>query len=193
MTPPFTREALHQLIRQYYPEGLLVDEPGYKESEQARRLTQRMNEVGQDMSAWKAFVQRVREELPGCGFWDATLLFLEPCYSLRVQLPETVHDENRSDEAVCLLSVLAPVYIVYASHTVEAGEDSETWVRFPPLPPAFQPYEARLARLIEAAFGATRLSEEVFSFPIPELCPRTGDILPGTARLIDLLFTTRRW
>jgi hypothetical protein len=193
MTPPFTQEALHQLLRQYYPEGLLVDEPGYKQSEQAMRLTQRLNEASQDMSAWKALVQRVRKELPGCTFWDATLLFLEPCYSLRVQLPETVHDKERSDEVVCLLSVLAPVYVVYASHTVEAGEDSETWVRFPPLPSAFQPYEARLARLIEAAFGATRLPQEVLSFSIPELDPRTGNILPGTARLIDLLFTTHRW
>jgi hypothetical protein len=58
------------------------------------------------MSAWKAFVQRVRAELPGCGFWDATLLFLQPCYSLRVQLPETVHDQDRSDEVVCLLTNL---------------------------------------------------------------------------------------
>ncbi|HLL04207.1 MAG TPA: hypothetical protein VK539_26715 [Myxococcaceae bacterium] len=193
MTPPFTQEALHQLLRRYYPENLLVDEPGYKESEQARRLTQRLNEAEQDMSAWKTFVQRVREELPGCGFWDATLMFMEPCYRLRVQLPETVHHEGHSDAVVCLLSVLAPVYVVYASHYVEAGEDSETWVRFPPLPPAFQPYEAKLARLIEAAFSATRLPEEVFSFPIPELDPRTGNTLPGTARIIDLLFTTSRW
>jgi len=193
MTSPFTQAALHQLLRQYYPEGVLVDEPGYKESEQAQRLTQWLSEASQDMSAWTEFVQRVREELPGCGFWDATLLFLEPCYRLRVQLPETVHDENRSDAVVCLLSVLAPVYVVYASHRVEAGEDSEAWARFPPLPSVFQPYEARLARLLETAFGATRLPEEVLFFPIPELCPRTGDILPGTARIIDLLFTTSRW
>ncbi len=170
-----------------------MEDPGYRESEQARRLTQRLNEASQDMSAWKAFVQRVREELPGGTYWDATLLYLEPCYSLRVQLPETVHDENRSDAVVCLLSVLAPVYVIYASHLVDAGEDSETWVRFPPLPPAFQPYEARLARLIEAAFGATRLPEEVIFFPIPELEPRTGNTLPRTARIIDLLFTTSLW
>lgn len=190
---PFTAQSLHLLLRQYYPAGLHADHPAYKQSEQARRLTQRLSEAGQDMSAWKAFVQRVREELPGCAFWDATLLFLVPCYSLRVQLPETVHDQERSDEVVCLLSVLAPVYVVYASHTVETGADSETWVRYPPLPPAFQPYEARLASLLEAAFGATRLPEEVLSFPLPELDPRTGNIPLGTARIIDLLFTTHRW
>ena len=193
MTPHFTQEALYEFLRQYYPQGILVDEPGYKESEQARRLTQRLNEAEQDMSAWKAFVQRVREELPGCGFWDATLLFLEPCYRLRVELAETLHDQQRTDEVVCLLSVLAPVYVVYASHSGEAGEDSETWVRFPPLPPAFQPYEERLARLIETTFGATRLPEEVFSFPMAALDPRTGDTLPGTARIIDLLFMTHIW
>jgi len=193
MTPPFTREALHQLLRQYYPENLLVDEPGYKESEQARRLTQRLKEAEQDMSAWKTFVQRVRQELPDCGFWDTTLLFLEPCYSLRVLLPETGNNKNRSDAVVCLLSVLAPVYAVYASHNDETGEDPETWVRFPPLPPAFQPYEERLARLIETTFGATRLPEEVLFFPIPELSPRTGNTLPGTDRIIDLLFMTHIW
>ncbi len=94
---------------------------------------------------------------------------------------------------VCLLSLLAPVYALYASHSLDTGSRVESWTRYPPLPPEFQPHEARLAALVEATFGATRLSNEVLFAPIAGLAPRTGTRAPGEALLADLLLTHDRW
>ena len=61
-------------------------------------------------------------------------------------------------------------------------------------PGAPQPYEDRLAALIESALGATRLSsKEVLFTAVQNLAPRTGNVALGKAHLIDLLFTPNRW
>lgn len=193
MRPDLSATALVQLLRRYYPTGLWVDEPGYKESEQIQRLQRFLEEARSDTRAWAAFVQRVREEFPGSTLWDTTLLFYDPCYRLRVSLPLPNGGEDARDELVCLVSLLAPAYVIYASHGLNTGVFSEAWTRYPPLPPAFQPGEARLAALIESTFGAMRLPNEVLFTPVPEMDPWGGNVGLGKARLIDLLFTEDRW
>jgi hypothetical protein len=193
MKPDLSAAALVQLLRQDYPTGLWVDEPGYKESEQIQRLQRFLEEAQKDTRAWKGFVQRAREAFPGSTFWDSTLLFYEPCYRLRISLPVPKVGEDARDELVCLVSLLAPAYVIYASHAVNTGAFSEAWTRYPPLPAGFQPDEARLAALIESTFGATRLPNEVLFTPVPEMDPWGGNVGLGKARLIDLLFTEDRW
>jgi hypothetical protein len=171
MKPDLSAAALIQLIHQYFPTGLWVDEPGYKDSEQIQRLRRFLAEAQKDMRAWKDFVQRVRQEFPGCALWDSTLLFYDPCYRLRVSLPFEEEGEDRSDELVCLVSLLAPAYVIYASHTLDTGPFSEAWTRYPPLPLDFQSHEARLAALIESTFGATRLPNDVLFTPVPDIDP----------------------
>jgi hypothetical protein len=188
MTPAPSANTLIQFLHQYYPEGLRPDDPEYK----ARRLTQFLEDALKDTRAWEAFVERVRGEFPGCTLWDSTLLFYDPCYRLRVSLPVPLREEDRRDEVVCLISLLAPAYVIYASHSLDTGPFAEAWTRYPPLPPEFQPYEARLAALIESTFGSTRLPNEVLFTPVPDLAVRAGNVHLGKARLIDLLFTEDR-
>jgi hypothetical protein len=193
MTLDLSLASLLRLLHSYYPTGVRCDDPEYKASAEARRLTQFLEDAQKDTRAWKAFVQRVREEFPDCTFWDSTLLFYDPCYRLRVSLPVPARQEDRSDEVVCLISLLAPAYVIYASHSLNTGPFAEAWTRYPPLPPEFQPYEARLAAIIESTFGSTRLPNEVIFTPVPDLDVRAGNIHLGKARLIDLLFTEDRW
>ena len=95
---------------------------------------------------------------------------------------------------VCLLSQLAPVYAIYASHTDRRKyPELEAWLRFPPFPSEFQPQETQLANLIESTFGFTRLSKEVLFTPVPDLVPRTVNYRLGEALLIDCLFTEHRY
>jgi len=190
MKPDLSAAALIQFLRQYYPTGLWVDEPGYKESEQLQRL---LEEARKDTSAWKGFVQRVGEEFPHATLRDSTQLFYDPCYRLRISLPLPKEGEDARDELVCLVSLLAPAYVIYSSHTLKTGVSSEAWTRYPPLPPGLQPEEARLAALIESTFGATRLPNDVLFTPVPEMDPWGGNVGLGKARLIDLLFTEERW
>jgi hypothetical protein len=160
---------------------------------EAQRLTRLLEDEQKDLSAWKLFVQRVGELFPGCGLWDKTLLWLEPSYRLRVALPGTARSGNPQDELVCLLSVLAPVYAIYASHVLKTESLAEAWTRYPPLPAQFQPHEAKLAQLIESTFGAARLPNEVLFTPVADLDPRTGNVGLGKALLVDLLLTADRW
>lgn len=193
MKPDLSAASLVQLLHQYYPICLWVDEPGYKESEQIQRLQRFLEEAGKNTRVWVGFVQRVHEEFPGSTFWDSTLLSHDPCYRLRISLPLPKEAEDVRDELVCLVSLLAPAYVIYASHALNTGPFAEAWTRYPPLPHAFQPAEARLAALIESTFGAVRLPNDVLFTHVPELAPWTGNVGLGRARLIDLLFTADRW
>lgn len=192
MKPDLSTAALVQLLHQYYPTGLWADEPGYRESEQFQRLQRVLAEAREDTHVWEGFVQRAREEFPRSTFWDSTMLSYDPCYRLRISLSLAKQVEGARDEWVCLVSLLAPTYVIYASHVLNTGTLAEAWTRYPPLPPDFQEGEARLAALIESTFHATRLPNEVLFTPVPEIDHWGGNVGLGKARLIDLLFTEDR-
>ncbi|WP_375771551.1 hypothetical protein NR798_11855 [Archangium gephyra] len=194
MKPELTAEALVQLVHRYYPAGLLIDEPQYKASEQSQRLTALLQANVGGAQSWKEFIQRLRGEFPDSSIWDMTVPLLDPCYSVRVSLPGFVTGDPQYNGVVCLLSQLAPVYALYASHTEETSPPvRKAWLRFPPFPPEFQSQEAKLARLIESTFGFTRLPNEVLFTPVPDLVPRTANFGLGEAQLIDCLFVPHRW
>jgi hypothetical protein len=194
MKPELTADALVQLVHRYYPAGLLIDEPQYKESEEFQRLTALLHANAGGSPSWKDFIQGLREVFPDSSIWDTTVPLLDPCYSVRVSLPGFVTGDARYDCVVCLLSQFAPVYALYASHTEETSPPvRKAWLRFPPFPPDFQSQEVKLAELIESTFGFTRLPNDVLFTPVPDLLPRTANFGLGEAQLIDCLFTPHRW
>lgn len=139
MTPPLSAPSLVQLLRQYYPAGLWCDDPAYKASAEAQRLTRLLDDAQKDTRAWQAFVQRLHEEFPGCALWDTTLLWIDPCYRLRVSLPNMARGGDERDTIICLVSLLAPVYAIYASHFLDTGASTESWTRYPPCLPSSNP------------------------------------------------------
>jgi hypothetical protein len=194
MKPKLTADALVQLVHRYYPAGFLIDEPQYAASEESQRLTALLHANAGGSPVWADFLQRLREEFPDSSLWDLTVPLLDPCYNVRVSLPGFVTGASQYDCVVCLLSQLAPVYALYASHTEKTSPPvRKAWLRFPPFPPEFQSQEAKLARLIESTFGFTRLPNEVLFTPVPDLVPRTSNLGLGEAQLIDCLFTSSRW
>jgi hypothetical protein len=62
---------------------------------------------------------------------------------------------------------------------------------YPPLPDLYQPFESRLEVLGQSLLGTQRLSSEVFLTPVPDI--EMEHLHFGEARLIDCLFTSRRW
>ncbi len=193
MKPEPFADALVQLVRCYYPSGLCNDDPGYRESEESQRLTRLILANVQPSPTWKGFTRRVVQEFPDCNIWDTTVPYHEPCNSVRVSLPGFMPDAPRYDCVVGLLSQLAPVYALYASHTDKSLPGADYWLRFPPFPPEFQAHEAKLAGLIESTLGFTRLSNDILFTPVPDLVPRAANYGLGEARLIDCLFTRDRW
>lgn len=189
---PFT-DALVRLVHCYYPSGLRNDDPGYRESEASQRLTRLILANVQPSPTWKGFIGRLVQEFPGCNVWDTTVPYHEPCTSVRVSLPNLMPDDSRYDCVVALLSQLAPVYALYASHTHKLATSVDSWLRFPPFPPEFQAHETKLAGLIESTLGFTRLSNDVLLTPVPDLVPRAANYGLGEALLVDCLFTRDRW
>jgi hypothetical protein len=192
---PFT-DALVGLVHCYYPPGIEAYDPRYKESEEGQRLRRLLLANQQPSPTWDAFTDRVVEEFPGCSIWDATVPMHEPCNIVRVSLSGPGADHLPYDSVVGLLSQLAPVYALYASHhttRLSRGTGGEAWWRFAPLPPEYQAHEAKLAALIESVLGFTRLSTEALLTPVPDLAPNTGHCELGRARLVDCLFTPHLW
>jgi hypothetical protein len=196
MNPELTADALVQLVHRFHPANLLNDDPRYKESEEGQRLSALLNANMQPSPAWKGFIQQLLEEFPDCSIWDTTVPSLAPCYGVRVSLPGFVTGAPLYDCIVCLLSQLAPVYALYASHTqkpIPSLPEGDYWLRFPPFPPEFQAQEAKLAGLIESSFGFTRLSNDILFTPVPDLIPWSANFVLGESQLIDCLFTWHRW
>jgi hypothetical protein len=190
---PFT-DALVRLVHCYYPPGVETYEPRYKESEESRRLSRLMLAHQQPSPTWKGFTGKVVEAFPGCHIWDMTVPLLEPCNIIRVSLPGFVEGGSPYDSVVGLLSRLAPVYALYASHyTNRLSGGGEAWWRFAPFPPEYQAHEAKLAALIETTLGFTRLSPKALLTPVPDLVPSSGNSILGETVLADCIFTRVRW
>jgi hypothetical protein len=178
-------QELIRVVREYYPQGIELDDPRYKASAEAQRLQRLIEEAHVDLSRWADFVAGVRHTFPDCVIWDRTLLWHDPCFRLHVSLPGMVVGGRRFDMVVCLLSLLAPVYAIYASHIDEnpAGRVARTC--YPPLPAAFQSHEQALAQRIEVAFGFVRLPKETLVVPMPGFRPRTGHFIDKEPVLAD--------
>ncbi|WNG38609.1 hypothetical protein F0U61_36700 [Archangium violaceum] len=194
MKPDLTTDALIRLVHRYYPAGIEKEDPRYTASEEAQRLKTLLKTNTGGTPAWNTFIQRLHGEFPDCSIWDTTPPWYDPCFSCRVSHPGFVEGASWCDDVVCLLSQLAPVYALYASHSEKTTPPKQKgFFGFPPFPPEFQPREEKLARLIESTFGFTRLSNDVLFTPVPDLVPRTSNFGLGEAQLIDCLFTPHRW
>ncbi len=193
MKPDLTANALIELVHRYYPSGIDNEDPRYKSSEEAQRLSSLVQANTAPTPDWKDFIQQLHEEFHGCMIWDTTIPWHDPCRSCRISLPGFAVGLQQYDAIVCLLSLLAPVYALYASHSQEQASERRHWIAYPPLPSEFHSHEAKLSGLIESTFGANRLPNEVLFIPVPDLVPRTANFGLGQAQLIDCLFTHHRW
>jgi hypothetical protein len=190
MSQELSAPALIECVRRYYPLELPREAPRYTQSEEHQRLEHRLREVAGETASWHRFVQQVEESFPGCNVIDTTSLPHHPSYRCKVLWgqPRARLERTREDVIVCMLSALAPVYALHASHYRDDGTKRESWMRYPPLPTGFQPYEDTLARLMESTMGATRLPNEVLFTRVPGIRPRANRPQHRAPWLVELLF-----
>ncbi len=192
MDARFSAKALVDLVHRYYPAGIHGDDPRHRESEEYKRLTAARLAAQKDDGAWKEFRRRVREQLPECRQWELPGLLYDPSRRLRVHLPLSQVSEGEHKDVAVLTSILAPVHLIYASHTVSTGEEtSESRAFFAPLPPEFQSLEAKLDALVRDSFGTVRLPNEILFTPVPDL--QVGNTDFGKVQLLHCLFTDNIW
>jgi hypothetical protein len=190
MAPDLSVHALMECVRHHYPVGIPREDSRYEGSAESQRLKQRLHAAATDTSAWAGFIQRVEEDFTDCEVSDSPPRLLHPSYRCEVTLPgmRPWLDRTWEDSVVCMLSVLAPVYALYAHHWKDDRTERESWTRYPPLPPEFQSHEARLSSLIESTFGFTRLPNDVLFTPVPGIHPRPDRPERRAPWLVELLF-----
>lgn len=190
MKPDLSVPGLMACVRDYYPAGIPVGDPRYEGSAEIQRLRHQLHSSAISAGAWQGFIQKVEDSFPNCEVSDSLPRLYRPSYRCEVTLPgvEPWPGRTQEDSVVCMLSVLAPVYAVYAHHWKDDRTERESWTRFPPLPPEFQSHEARLAAIVEPTFGFTRLPTEVLFTPVPDLHPPRGQPRRRAPWLEELLF-----
>jgi hypothetical protein len=122
----------------------------------------------QKIDRWRAFLDGLKQELPGFTLGDATATpdacFRCAAYSPRTEAPTA---PTRFIVVGCV-SILAPIYTIYGVEY--ASTDSrrrDAKVCFEPLPSNIRHTADVIARRIEATFAVTALPREIAEMPIP--------------------------
>ncbi|QRK09845.1 hypothetical protein JQX13_06975 [Archangium violaceum] len=191
-----TASQLVELVHHYLPANIWESELGYGATPEYQRLKAARSaaaETGKER--WKAFLARLREEVPQCKVEDWTILISDNCWRVRLLLPDRVPVEGGGEEfryVVGLVSIFAPVAATYTSFKQRIAEHrwrpSQTF--YEPVP-ATREYEEVLVRLLCEELGAPRLPNETLFTPVPDIQYRC--VAMKEARLIDCLFTDDRW
>lgn len=138
---------------------------------EAQRLRSHIDSVRNDTRAWSSFVQQVEAAFQGCDVFYSFPSGFTPSFQCQITLPgmQPRHERIQESSVTGMISVLVPVYAIYARHWKDDRTEREMWLRYPPLPSEFQAHEAKLAALIESSFGATRVPNEVLFTHAPGL------------------------
>lgn len=192
MDTHFIADELIALVHRVYPSNLEGNDPRYDASVEFQRLIAAREAAMADAQVWDSFFRRLRDAVPGCHVENWSTLRYDACRRCRVYLPGTTPASTEVKAVVGLVSILAPVFAIYASHqTYEGQRVSNTHIYFPPLPTEFHEHEATLDGLIRSSFGFERLPNHILFTPVPDL--QVGNKAPEKVQLIDCLFTDNRW
>ena len=196
MSPSLDASSLVELVHRYYPSNLYSTEPGYHESEQFRRLLAARQEAQQHRSApWKKLLERLQEALPECKVEDWSVLWSDDnCWRARVTLPGPIEVSSGREyrTVVLLVSILAPVYVLYTSLHLRIAEDRFEQPRlFYEEVPETKHVAEVMDELTRRTLSVERLPNGALFAPVTDIqCRNT---LLGEAKLIDCLFTDDRW
>lgn len=192
---PTAAQLLDQVHR-YFPANLWEAEPGYGATPEYQRLKAARNAAAETGSErWKAFLVRLREELPRCTVEDWTLLRSDNCWRVRVYLPREgglAGGEEDVRAVVGLVSIFAPIAATYTSFMQRIAEHPwrPSQIFYEPVL-ATQEYEEVLMHLLQEVMGVQRLPNETLFTPVPDV--QYFGVAMGKVRLIDCLFTPDRW
>ncbi|MBN1208226.1 MAG: hypothetical protein JXB05_25420 [Myxococcaceae bacterium] len=192
MRIPSSAQEWVALIHRFYPPGIALHEPKYDASEQFQRLNTLLGEARKGTNDWELFLRTARREMVDCTLWEIPSFLHEPCRTLRVYLPGAGMGAAEQNSVVLLVSLLAPVHVCYgSSQTTREGKVQREQVYYPPLPEPYRATESRLEALVQSHLGTQPLTGEVLFTQVPDV--EVGRLRFGEAKLIDCLFTSRRW
>jgi hypothetical protein len=165
-----TVEELIARASHYWPADFEWHERGARAPENDRRLALCKQQWQLRGEQWSALVADVRQELPGYAIRDATAPS-EPCFRCAIRPPKEELKPGLEQVVVGCLSMIAPVYAVYAFQCEyrrgKRLQNSNERLFLDQLPPEMRKPADVVARKIEARFGVERLTPEVAATPVP--------------------------
>jgi hypothetical protein len=195
MNEDFSASRLIELLHHYYPTNLHGDAEGYAESVQYQRMLQLRAHALKNPAEWKRLIARLREVLPECKVQDWTVLFSDDnCWRIRVYLPEVLKLPGGVEEfraVVVLVSILAPVYVLYSSFQQNSEKGASPSETFYEDVPETKSYADKVEGIVRDVLHVHRLPNETLFTPVPDI--QCGNVSLGDAKLIDCLFTDDRW
>jgi hypothetical protein len=164
----FSPERLLTVARKYWRPDRDYESTGERSPEFMRLSDLWEERRRDDQDRWFAFLNDLRQLLPGFTIGDATPgsssgSFRCVAYAKSPRKPPPF----RFALAGCV-SILAPVYTVYGVQYDFVGRERyNPRLSFEPFPPEMQDPAALIAEKIKTTFGVHRLSREVAETPIP--------------------------
>jgi hypothetical protein len=123
-----TLDELLAMAYRYYPRGLSVDDPRYKESEAWQRLVAERRRAGADCESWRRLLRRLGEQFSEYSVQNRSLHLAaggaDASYSAYVHLPVTTPGEHARSFGF-LISFLVPYYVIYSRRIVDAPAEKE--------------------------------------------------------------------
>ncbi|XXF80681.1 hypothetical protein P2318_13285 [Myxococcaceae bacterium GXIMD 01537] len=119
------------------------------------------------MESWRAMLEDLRRQRPDFTFGEITTT-ADTCFRCGAYPPGAAAQPTRRWAVVGCMSIIAPVYSVYAvRHDYLHGEVVDIHLLFDPLPPELRADARLLAEHIETRFRIDALPPELAALPVP--------------------------
>lgn len=160
-----------------------------------------VRQVLDSLCSWQPFVERCQQAFPDRVVWDVSGPFFDPGYSVSIaqagyipppKFPEPGEEpppvqqqppKMAHDPVLCMVSVLAPVYVVF---TWVPRPGKSTQPRYSDFPARYSDRIDTLCAFAEENFGFSSLDEDILRTKIPDVLPSTREM--GDTTLADCLF-----
>lgn len=189
-----TPQDLLPIVYRFYPRGIDEYAPGYKDTEQHRRLVHARIQAGAEGNPWSMLLRRIRAHFPGAIMHNGSTHLptggLDGGYVGWLELPPRGwHEVHR--KIGFLISFLAPCYVVYGASIVIAPTTDNSGraqdIRFA-FSPDEEPHVQAITEEILSVFpGYKPIPSEIGNVIVPDVV--AGNKMMGQTTLYLCLFT----
>jgi hypothetical protein len=189
-----TLDELLSVVYRFYPREITPEDPGYKDTEEHRRLADARRRSGAEGNPWRVLLDRFSKRVPGVSIHNGSLhLFTggwDAGYVGALILPTRGPHETHHQVSF-LVSFLVPCYVVsslviaVAPTTKSSGLAGYTQFTFTP---DEEPYARIVTEEILAVFpGYEPMPPEIGNIIVPDVVAGTKPM--GKTTLFHCLFT----
>ena len=177
---------LLEIVYHFYPRGITVDDPRWRDAPEHRRLEEVARAAGRTKKKWSSMISRLCTRFPECNMYsnpDHLLAGRAACYSGTLFFPRT--PERYDDRIAFMVSFLAPFYALCSLRTFPTAANRPPVTCLVPNEAERLCWEA-IADEIEATYDVRSMPADVGHIIVPDVQP--GNRRMGEAMIYDCFF-----